>query len=157
MNAGDAFGMAVLVILAIWITVGNLRRNGSGGTLPRVNHPRRTSLLVMAGSLAMFGVVEYLVTGNARIPWRVMPVALFYVAVRKVELRDGGVFANPSFYAWEEVDWAGWSDDTLTIRSKKRFVSPRVLRLKLDGEDREAAEQIIQENVKDVRSDGGQG
>jgi hypothetical protein len=71
--------------------------------------------MVVAGLLAFFGVAEYLATGDVRMPWRIKPGALFYIAVRNVEFRGGGVFANPSFYAWEEVDWASWSDDTLTI------------------------------------------
>lgn len=147
MNAGDAFGVAITIVLAIWIVSGNLGRHGAGATLLSVAHPRRTKMIGISVCLAAFMAWEYLSGGTFRVPWIAPPLLLIYIAVRRVELRDGGVFANPSFYAWDEVELAGWAGDILIIRSARRFVSPRSLQVKLEGEDRERAAGIIEEKV----------
>lgn len=146
MRPSDAFGIALLGILAFWIATGNLKRNAAGATLLRVDHPRKVSFLIIALGLAI-GVGISAIDGPVRIPWLLVPLALFQIAVRKVELREEGVFANPSFYRWEDVAWAGWSENTLILKSAKRFVSPRVLRLPLEGEDLETARRVIDEKV----------
>lgn len=156
MGAGDAFGIAILVILTYWVTTGNLRRNGAGATLLRKKHPKRTLMLVVVVILTGLTVTEFMATGNVRAIWGALIVLMAYIALRDVELRDEGVFANPSFLSWDDIEWVSWVDGSLVIRSGRKFVSPRTLYLSIEDSEHDMVARIVKEKVGDrVKGEDG--
>ena len=156
MRAADAFGVALTIVFVIWVVGGNLSRNGGGRILLSLPHPRRLVMICSSIVIAVLLGVDFYTSGTMRLPWGMIAFLIFYTAIRPVEFRETGIFANPSFYEWDDIESARWARDTLIVKSRKRFVSPRTLTIELDAEDRAKAAEILETYTEEqsVSDDG---